>query len=289
MSVNKIAFIGGSGMYGIEGLEVTETLSPLTAFGETSSIISKATLKNQTEVFFLARHGEGHQFLPSEVNYRANIIALKRLGVQAIFAFGAVGSLQEEFEPGDMVLPDQFLDRTKGRKDTFFGNGIVAHVQFASPFCDNLRSFVETQAAELDTKIHSGATYVCMEGPQFSTRSESRMYRQMGGGIIGMTNLTEAKLAREAEIPYCSVSMVTDYDCWRSESDDVDIEEIMKVLSSNLAVSQELIKRISENCGDIVLNEQITKALDCALITKRDYWPQKTIGDLEPILSRFLG
>jgi 5'-methylthioadenosine phosphorylase len=232
----KLAIIGGSGLYKLEGLEVLEEVNPTTPWGQPSSPITIAQTQDGHRVAFLARHGNGHALNPSEVPFRANIAALKGIGVEAILAFSAVGSLQEEIRPGDFILPDQLIDRTKGiRPSTFFENGAPAHAPFADPFHAGLAELVARQAARTlpNLKIHREKTLICMEGPAFSTRAESRLYRSWGGDVINMSAVPEAKLAREAEIAYQMICMSTDYDCWRVDGEDVTVQSVMKTMAEN--------------------------------------------------------
>jgi len=289
----KLGIIGGSGIYHLEGLTQMEALSMATPFGAPSDKLVRGKLGGQT-VVFLPRHGQGHRLLPSEINHRANIYAFKLLGIERILSISAVGSLREELRPRDIVLPDQYYDRTKHSSGhTFFGSGLVAHVAFADPVCPDLRAslFKEIQQAlahrgEQNTRLHNGGTYVCMEGPAFSTRAESRSYRQLGGDIIGMTSLPEAKLCREAEICYAAMAMVTDYDCWREGEEHVTVEMIIANLVANSALAKavlaHLIATLPEtrhcNCGS---------ALKDALITERQAVPATTRKMLQPIIGKY--
>src|SRR5262245_30980507 len=228
----QIGIIGGSGLYDMAELTDRREVTLETPFGPPSGPYITGKLAG-TQVAFLARHGVGHKILPSELNFRANIYGFKTLGVERILSASAVGSLKEEYAPLDLVIPDQFFDRTKGRISTFFGNGIVGHVAFAHPFCEHLSGVAYDAAKDAGAKVHKGGTYVCMEGPQFSTLAESRLYRSWGMDIIGMTNLQEAKLAREAEICYATIALVTDYDCWHPDHDSVTIDLIIANLQQN--------------------------------------------------------
>src|SRR5512141_2310634 len=233
MAEQIIGVIGGSGLYEMEGMTDIAHVTVNTPFGNPSDEYVTGTLEG-VRMVFLPRHGKGHRLLPSEVNYRANIYGMKSLGVQRIISVSAVGSMKEEIVPGHIVIPDQFIDRTKGiRKDTFFGNGIVGHVQFADPVCADLSAVLFEAAREAGATVHRGGAYVCMEGPAFSTRAESHLYRSWGGDVIGMTNLQEAKLAREAEICYATLAMATDYDCWHLEEEAVTVEAVIARLSQN--------------------------------------------------------
>lgn len=282
-----IGVIGGSGLYEMEGLEQIEHVTIPTPFGDPSDAIVTGVL-NGVRMAFLPRHGRGHRYLPSEVNYRANIYALKLLGVERIISVSAVGSLKEAIAPGHIVIPDQFIDRTKGiRKDTFFGEGIVAHVGFADPTCACLSDTLMRAALATGATVHRGGTYICMEGPAFSTRAESFMYRTLGGDIIGMTNLTEAKLAREAEICYGVIALSTDYDCWHDSHDDVTVDAILAIMHQNVATAKQIIRQAAAmglsqrtcSCG---------AALKNAFVTDRALIPADTIHKLAPIIGAYL-
>src|SRR5687767_1073005 len=236
----QIGIIGGSGLYDMAELTDREERAVDTPFGEPSAPLVIGTLRGK-RVAFLARHGIGHRLSPSELNFRANIYGFKTLGVEYIVSASAVGSLKEEYKPMDLLIPDQFFDRTKGRVSTFFGDGLVAHVGFAHPFCDPLSEIAYRSAQQSGATVHKGGTYVCMEGPQFSTLAESKLYRSWGMDIIGMTNLQEAKLAREAEICYSTIALITDYDCWHPEHDQVTVEMVIKNLLQNAKTAQQVI------------------------------------------------
>ena len=239
---SAVGVIGGSGLYEIDGLTDLREVVLSTPFGDPSDAFMVGRL-GDVRMVFLPRHGRGHRINPSEINYRANIWGMKRLGVDRILAIGAVGSLREEIPPGDFVAVDQFIDRTRHRSDTFFEGGVVAHVMFGDPVCPALRAVLRDSAAEAGVKVHDGGTYLCMEGPQFSTRAESNMYRELGAHVIGMTNLQEAKLAREAEICYATLAMSTDYDCWHEGHDDVTVEAILEVMGRNVGHAREAVRR----------------------------------------------
>lgn len=298
--MSKIGIIGGSGLYQLDNIEVLEKLTLQTPFGAPSSEIvkgkprgihSSASVSAETELFFLARHGEHHSFLPGDVNYAANIWALKSLGVEWCISVSAVGSLNESMAPGDFVFPNQFIDRTVNRRSTFFGDGIAAHIAFGSPVCPVLHNILAQEASSLfageKMSVYPAATYVCMEGPAFSTRAESRLYQAWGADIIGMTNIPEAKLAREAEIAYATIAMVTDYDCWRSDSDDVDIEELISVLRKNTEHARRLIERVIPLIAAARPSELASKALSAAIMTPLSAVPDESLRRLEPILSRW--
>ena len=243
----RIGIIGGSGLYDMAEVTDRETHVVSTPFGDPSGPYVLGTLRGQ-RVAFLARHGAGHRLLPSELNFRANIFGMKMLGVEYILSASAVGSLKEEYKPLDIVIPDQFIDRTKGRVSTFFGRGLVAHVGFAHPFCKMLSAVAVGSGRRVGATVHEGGTYVCMEGPQFSTLAESKLYRSWGADIIGMTNLQEAKLAREAEICYTTIALVTDYDCWHPDHDSVTVEMVIADLTQNAKTAQAIIADAVARC-----------------------------------------
>lgn len=282
----EIGIIGGSGLYDMAELTDRREHVIATPFGEPSGPYVLATLRGK-RVAFLARHGAGHRLMPSELNYRANIFGFKVLGVSHILSASAVGSLKEEYRPLDLVFPDQFLDRTFNRVGTFFGNGVVAHVGFAHPLCERLRGLAATAAEATGARVHRGGTYVCMEGPQFSTLAESRLYRSWGMDIIGMTNLQEAKLAREAEICYATMALVTDYDCWHPDHDAVTVEMVIANLMENAKTAQRVIADTVERLGaDRPCG--CKDALGTALITRPDAVPASVRRDLAPIVGRYL-
>jgi 5'-methylthioadenosine phosphorylase len=285
MSIS-IGIIGGSGLYDMAELTDREERKVETPFGEPSAPYVIGTLRGK-RVAFLARHGIGHRLMPSELNFRANIFGFKTFGVEYILSASAVGSLKEEYKPLDLVIPDQFLDRTRGRVSTFFGEGLVAHVGFAHPFCRTLSDVVYAAAEGSPATVHRGGTYVCMEGPQFSTLAESRFYRASGMDIIGMTNLQEAKLAREAEICYTTIALVTDYDCWHPEHDQVTVEMIVANLTQNAATAQ---KVIADAVGKLPFdrNCECATALKYAIITRPEAIPEQVKRDLDPIVGRYL-
>ena len=282
----QIGIIGGSGLYDMAELSDRTQQTLTTPFGDPSGPYTLATLRGK-RVAFLARHGEGHCLMPSELNFRANVFGFKQLGVEAIISASAVGSLREEVQPLDLVFPDQFIDRTFHRTSTFFGNGIVAHVAFAHPFCEPLRQMTAACAEGAGARVHKNGTYVCMEGPQFSTLAESHLYRSWGASIIGMTNLQEAKLAREAEICYTTMALVTDYDCWHPDHDSVTVEMIIRNLTENAKTAQQVVAAAVEqyagrqgcHCGD---------ALATAIITRREAIPDAVKHDLAPIIGRYV-
>ena len=286
MSSIPIGIIGGSGLYDMAELTDREARIVHTPFGEPSGPYILATLRGR-RVAFLARHGEGHRYLPSELNFRANIFGFKTLGVEWIISASAVGSLREDYKPQDLVVPDQFFDRTRGRISTFFGEGLVAHVGFAHPFCGPLSAVVLAAGRASGATIHNGGTYVCMEGPQFSTVAESNSYRKSGFDVIGMTNLQEAKLAREAEICYSTLALVTDYDCWHPDHDSVTVEMIIANLTANARMAQRVIAAAVEQLP-IARTCECARALASAIITRPDAVPVATKHKLAPIVGKYL-
>jgi 5'-methylthioadenosine phosphorylase len=290
MAQAKIGIIGGSGLYKMEALKDVEEVQVDTPFGAPSDALIVGTLDG-TSVAFLARHGRNHHLMPSELPFRANIHAMKQLGVEYLISASAVGSLKEEAKPLDMVVPDQFIDRTKNRVSTFFGEGIVAHIAFADPVCNQLAKVVADAVASLelpDVTLHRGGTYVCMEGPAFSTKAESNLYRSWGATVIGMTNLPEAKLAREAEIAYATLALVTDYDCWHPDHDSVTVEMVIGNLQRNAVnaqkVIQEIVRRLSENPPA----SDAHSALKFAILTQLDKVPAATKEKLGLLLKKYL-
>jgi 5'-methylthioadenosine phosphorylase len=286
MSDQIIGIIGGSGLYEMEGLTGIEQVAVDTPFGKPSDDFICGTLDG-VRMVFLPRHGKGHRFMPSEVNYRANIYGMKKLGVERIISVSAVGSMREEIVPGHIVIPDQFIDRTKGiRKDTFFGNGVVGHVQFADPVCADLSAVLYEAAREAGATVHKGGTYVCMEGPAFSTRAESHMYRTFDVAVIGMTNLTEAKLAREAEICYGVIALSTDYDCWHAAHEDVSIEAVLAIIKNNVATAKSIIRHAVKRIGE--RSCPCAEALRYAIISDRKVIPVETRENLSLLMGKYL-
>lgn len=290
MAQTKIGIIGGSGLYKMDALKDVEEVRVDTPFGSPSDALILGTLDG-TQVAFLARHGRNHTLLPSELPFRANIYAMKQLGVEYLISASAVGSLKEEAKPLDMVVPDQLIDRTKNRVSTFFGEGIVAHIAFSDPICGNLAGVLGDAIASLnlpDISLHRGGTYVCMEGPAFSTKAESHLYRSWGATVIGMTNLPEAKLAREAEIAYATLALVTDYDCWHSDHDSVTVEMVIANLQRNAVnaqkVIQETVRRLSENPP----SSDAHSALKYAILTNLEKAPAATKEKLRLLLQKYL-
>jgi 5'-methylthioadenosine phosphorylase len=282
----EIGVIGGSGLYAMPGFEAQEEVRIETPFGDPSDAFVVGALAGK-RVAFLARHGRGHKISPSELNFRANIYGMKKLGAKYIISVSAVGSLKEEHPPLKFVLPDQFFDRTRGRVSTFFGEGLVAHISFAHPVCGELQDIVHQACAEAGVPSQKGGTYLCMEGPAFSTLAESNVYRSWGMDVIGMTNLQEAKLAREAEIGYVTVAMVTDYDCWHPDHDAVTVNDIIANLLKNAANAAEVVRRSVEKIPE-GMTCKCHSALAHALITDRKAIPEATKKKLEPIVGKYL-
>jgi 5'-methylthioadenosine phosphorylase len=286
MSQHRIGIIGGSGLYHLEGFTSQEWVKVKTPFGATSDDFLTGALGGR-EVVFLPRHGRGHRILPSELNHRANIWGMKKLGVGWIISVSAVGSLQAKYQPCDIVLPDQFVDRTKqSAGHTFFGRGIVAHIAFADPICGELRQILLQSARAQKARVHDGGAYVNMEGPAFSTRAESLTNHKLGYDVVGMTNLGEAKCAREAEIAYATMAMITDYDCWKEDEAHVTIEMVIANLNKNAATAKAIVadavKRIPADP-----NWPCHSALQTAIFTDKKLWPAKTKQDLKPILQKY--
>ncbi len=286
MQQAEIGIIGGSGLYSMPGLTGVHEERVSTPFGDPSDAFVLGDLEGH-KVAFLARHGRGHRLLPSELNFRANLYAFKKLGVTRILSMSAVGSLKEEHKPGDFLIPDQFIDRTFHRISTFFGDGLVAHVAFGDPVCSTVAQTLTAACKSEGITVKSGGTYVCMEGPQFSTRAESNLYRSWGADVIGMTNLQEAKLAREAEICYATAAMVTDYDCWRPGHDDVTVDQIVAVLNQNAANAGRVIKAAvaampsERKCA-------CASALQFAILTAPDAIPAATRDKLDLLIGKYL-
>jgi 5'-methylthioadenosine phosphorylase len=287
MEQMTIGVIGGSGLYEIEGLTDIEEVHLETPFGEPSDAFITGLLEG-VRMVFLPRHGRGHRLLPSEVPYRANVYGMKQLGVQRIISVSAVGSMKEEIVPGHIVIPDQFFDRTQGKRaSTFFGNGVVGHVQFADPVCPELSRVLVEAARHSGATVHDGGTYICIEGPNFSSRAESMIYRSWGVDIIGMTNIPEARLAREAEICYGTVALATDYDCWHEGHEDVTVEAVLAIISQNVAMARTIIKQAARalhhppgcGCGE---------ASQFAIMTDRSLIPEQARKALEPIVGKYL-
>lgn len=281
-----IGIIGGSGLYAMAGIEGAREARMMTPFGDPSDAFMIGTLEGQ-RVAFLARHGRGHRISPSEINYRANIYAMKDLGVEQILSVSAVGSLREEMRPLEFAIVDQFFDRTRGRIATFFGNGLVAHVGFDKPTCPRLSALALSACGRSGVPAHKSGTYVCMEGPQFSTLAESQAYRKMGFDVIGMTNLTEAKLAREAEICYACIAMITDYDCWHPQHDSVTVPDIISNLNKNAANVQKVLRETLRSLGS-TRQCKCGSALAHAMLTDRKMIPAVTKRRLAPIIAKYI-
>ncbi len=285
-----IGVIGGSGLYEIEGLSEVEEVMLETPFGAPSDAYITGQLAG-AKMVFLPRHGRGHRYLPSEVNYRANIYGMKMLGVEQIISVSAVGSMKEEIVPGHIVIPDQFFDRTQGKRaSTFFGNGVTGHVQFADPICGGLAAILADSASQVGATVHKGGTYICIEGPNFSTRAESNIYRSWGVDIIGMTNIPESRLAREAEICYGTVALATDYDCWHDGHDDVSVDAVIAIIKQNVATARQIIKAAVEK---IVAQRtqrdcSCAEALKFAIMTEKSLIPAETKAALAPIIGKYL-
>ncbi len=282
----RIGIIGGSGLYDMAEVTDRQEVTVSTPFGDPSGAYLLGTLRGQ-RVAFLARHGAGHRLSPSELNFRANIHGFKQLGVEYLLSASAVGSLKQEYKPLDIVIPDQFLDRTRGRVSTFFGEGLVAHVTFAHPFCRHLSGIAHDSGVAAGATIHRGGTYVCMEGPQFSTLAESRLYRSWGMDVIGMTNLQEAKLAREAEICYTTIALVTDYDCWHPDHDSVTVDMIVANLVQNAETAQRIIAGAVERLP-FERTCECASALKFALITRPEAIPPATRKNLGLLVDKYL-
>lgn len=286
MSYAKIGIIGGSGLYNIDGLTDVEKITVETPFGDASDQFTVGILEGK-RVVFLPRHGSTHSILPGELNFRANIFGMKKLGVERIIAVSAVGSMKKEIKPLDIVIPDQFIDRTRGRIDTFFGNGIVGHVSVADPVCSCLADTLYESAKKAGATVHKGGTYLCMEGPQFSTRAESRTYRQWGVSVIGMTNLQEAKLAREAEICYSTLALSTDYDCWYEEEGDVTADMVIQNLRKNVDTAKTIIKCVLPNLKEERKCLCVNAARD-AIVTQKETIPNEVKEKLNIIFGKYL-
>ncbi|HHT9111102.1 MAG TPA: S-methyl-5'-thioadenosine phosphorylase [Candidatus Brocadiaceae bacterium] len=286
MTEPVIGIIGGSGLYNIEGIKNVEAVSIDTPFGMPSDCFMVGTLEGR-KVAFLPRHGRGHTIMPSELNFRANIYGMKKLGVEHIIAVSAVGSMKEEIMPLDIVIPDQFFDRTRGRISTFFGEGIVGHVSFADPVCKVLADTLYNAAQSVGVRAHKGGTYLCMEGPLFSTRAESNVYRQWGVSVIGMTNLQEAKLAREAEICYSTLAMATDYDCWHVGEEAVTLEMVISNLNKNAETAKRILK-IAIPKIERKRNCECATAVQNAIVTQKNLIPDTTKKKLDVIFGKYI-
>src|SRR5437762_7182886 len=287
MNEAHIGIIGGSGLYEMDGLRVIAERSIDTPFGEPSDPFVVGEIDG-VRVAFLSRHGRGHRKLPSELNYRANIFGFKVVGVHTIISASAVGSMKESYQPTDIVVPDQFIDRTKHRPDTFFGGGIVGHITFADPICAAVASLTISAARKAGARVHEGGVYVCIEGPQFSTRAESNLYRSWGVDVIGMTNLQEAKLAREAEICYATMALVTDYDCWHETAEAVTVEQILTYLKTNAEMAQRILRATVPRIAKRKRDCACVNALQYAIVTNPAMIPNETKTKLAPIIGKYI-
>jgi len=281
-----VGVIGGSGLYEMEGMTDVQSVKVDTPFGQPSDEYVTGML-GDVKMVFLPRHGRGHRLTPSEVNYRANIYGMKKLGAEWVISVSAVGSMKEQIKPGHIVIVDQFFDRTKGRPSSFYGNGVVGHVEFADPVCPHLSGVLHGAAEAAGATVHKGGTYICIEGPQFSTRAESRIYRSWGVDVIGMTNIPEAKLAREAEICYATVALSTDYDCWHETEESVTLEAIMAIVKANVSMAKDIIRKAVPAIAD-TRNCKCATALKFATVTDPKKIPAKTREDLSLLLGKYL-
>lgn len=288
MTTAKIGIIGGSGLYQMPELKDVEEVSVETPFGPPSDAFIVGTLEGE-RVAFLPRHGRGHKLLPTELPFRANVYAMKLLGVERILSASAVGSLQERYAPLDMVIPDQFFDRTRARahESTFFGEGIVGHITFANPVCGELGDVLQESCGAAEVKVHRGGTYLCMEGPAFSTKAESNVYRSWGMDVIGMTNLQEAKLAREAEICYATLALVTDYDCWHEAHDAVSVETVVEYLNKNVRNAQVIMREAVRRLSTAERGCECGSALKSAIFTSPELWPEATTKKLDAVIKKY--
>ncbi|MCU0671517.1 MAG: S-methyl-5'-thioadenosine phosphorylase [Myxococcota bacterium] len=288
MTQRTVGVIGGSGLYEMEGLERVEEHAVETTYGTPSDAVISGWL-GETRFLFLPRHGRGHRVAPHEINYRANLLALKQLGAEQVISVSAVGSMKEHIAPGDMVIVDQFIDRTRSRPSTFFeGVGVVAHVELADPIDAALAEALYRASVEVGARTHKGGTYVCIEGPQFSTRAESRLYRSWGVDVIGMTNLPEARLAREAELPYATIALATDYDCWHQTEDSVTVEAVMAVMKKNVSTAKAILRSVATKLPDPSKSPAST-ALAHAIMTSRDRISPESRAKLAPLAQKYLG
>jgi 5'-methylthioadenosine phosphorylase len=287
MSHNVLGVIGGSGFYQMKGLDKVELMELETPFGRPSDPFCQGRI-GEVEVVFLSRHGRGHRILPSEINFRANVFGMKQLGVTHLVSVSTAGSLKEEIHPGELVVPNQFIDRTFKRPETFFGDGLVVHVSLADPVCANLASDLTNAAKAGGAAIHNGGTYLCMEGPQFSTRAESNLHRSWGASVISMTAMQEARLAREAEMCYAALVLVTDYDCWHETAAAVDIGEILRVMKANVDKAQNAVSTLAHTLNNRPRTCGCQDALKNTIITDRSAIPQRLIDDLRPLVGKYL-
>lgn len=284
--MRTLGIIGGSGLYEMDGLEAVEEHSIETTFGPPSDVIVSGRL-GEVRLLFLPRHGRGHRYAPHEIPYRANVLALKMLGAEQILSVSAVGSLKDSIQPGDVVVVDQFLDRTRARPSTFFeGVGVVAHVAFGDPVDAALGDVLYRSAVAVGARAHRGGTYVCIDGPQFSTRAESNFYRSLGASVVGMTNLPEARLAREAELPYATLALCTDYDCWKVDEAHVTVEQVIAVLKKNVALAREILRAAAPRLPDPTASPA-SRALEDAILTPLERFPAAAREKLGPLVHRF--
>jgi 5'-methylthioadenosine phosphorylase len=286
MASAPIGILGGSGLYEMEGFSGRKEVRLDTPFGPPSDAFVTGTLEGR-EAVFLSRHGRGHRVSPSEINYRANVWGMKKLGVEFLVAISACGSLRKEIEPGDFVVIDQLIDRTRGRKATFFEDGVVAHIMFADPITEELAGPLADAAEKAGARVHRGGTYLCMEGPAFSTRAESNLYRSWGADVIGMTNLTEAKLAREAELAFATLALATDYDCWHDDHDDVTVEEVIRTLQANVSRAKETVRELCRSFPEDLENPHRGE-LATAILTSKDRVPPEARERLDLLVGRYL-
>ena len=287
MAKTTIGVIGGSGFYQMPGMEGIEQVEVDTPFGKPSDPFFRGRI-GDTEVIFLARHGKGHRLLPGEINFRANVFGMKRLGAQYLVSVSSAGSLKEEIHPGEMVVPDQFIDRTFKRPGSFFGNGIVIHVSLADPVCPRLAAALTGAARAAGAKVHQGGTYLCMEGPQFSSRAESRLYRMWNADVISMTAMQEARLAREAELCYAVLTLVTDYDCWHQSVAAVDIGEILRVMRLNVETAQKAVAGLAQAVAGSERTCGCANALKGTIITDPSVIPPKLVEELRPLIGKYV-
>ncbi|HLK35242.1 MAG TPA: S-methyl-5'-thioadenosine phosphorylase [Polyangiaceae bacterium] len=281
-----LAVFGGSGLYEIDGLSHVEELRVETPFGPPSDVVVRGRL-GATTLLFLPRHGRGHRLAPHEINFRANVCAVKMLGATHLVSMSAVGSMREAIVPGDFVVVDQFIDLTRRRVSTFFDQGLVAHVGFADPVCDRLSAAAADAAVKAGARVHEGGTYVCIDGPQFSTRAESSLYRSWGASVIGMTAMPEAKLAREAELPYALVALATDYDCWHASEADVTVQAVLAVLQANVRAARRTVVELAAALPDVA-ESRASRALESALITSREAIPPSALARLDWLVGKYL-
>ena len=284
--MKTIGVIGGSGLYEMEGLSEVKSVSIETPWGSPSSNLVTGTL-GDTRMVFLPRHGAGHTISPSQINFRANIYAMKTMGVEWIISVSAVGSMKEEIEPGHILIPDQFIDNTKGRPSTFFDSDLVAHVSMAEPVCSVLSSCIKEASLGFTERVHSGGTYICIEGPQFSTRTESHLYREWGASVIGMTAMPEARLAREAEICYSVIALSTDYDCWNEDHDDVKVSDIIEIMNKNVDAAKKMLAAVVDTIPE-KRECPCVDALGCSIITPPERVSEETRKRLEPIIKKYM-